>query len=396
MHDICDMFSTAPSSKMTAQTRRSYDSLLFKMAPQVQIENHIVTACKAGKSQELKYLLGLDRPPASNRSKRIALMRAVQGASLRHNNCVRTLIDAGINVDAVSYTSGKTALHWALENDDFHGYTNLIMLLVDPACGGANPNRHDYNGDYPLTKIFSDSGSAPLGQHRLSALAILLKQANIDVNVAVPGSDNTPLHLAVRRQDSRAVAMLLYKGADVNAKNSAGATPLQVAANQFRGEMGSNHAEVLDLLLRHGAMVDERAGALGRTALHLAAASGTAHAVEVLLKHNASVTLKDTNGLDAMSLAVQHASKLTANENRPEDDRLSDHVDMMQQLNDATECGWPMKEGKCPVQIAIEDGDGNLLKKLLHYKLDLGSRYLGGTVREYAARFENDAAKSLQ
>jgi ankyrin repeat protein len=270
----------------------------------------------------------------------------------------------------------------------------LIWLLLDGRSAGsspgqgANPNMPDANGDYPLTKLFAGSDSAPLEQHRLSALAILLKCGATDVDVTLPGSRNTPLHLAVRRQDYRAVAMLLYKSANVNAKNAAGTTPLQITANQFRGEMTANHALVLDLLLQYGANVDERAGVQCRTALHWAVCSGTAHAVQVLLERGANVASTDSTGHDAIGLAIQNAGKLTANRNRPENERLDDHVDIMERLIAASDQRdwWPMKKGKCPVQTATQDGDLELLERLLKHGLDPTSPFLDGNIRDYAIK----------
>ncbi|KAK3319614.1 ankyrin repeat-containing domain protein [Cercophora scortea] len=390
MQSCWEMASTAPTSKMTARTKHSYDILSLAIPP-AELQHQITIACQDGKSDALRYLLSKDRGPGPIHKKhRVALLRAIQGASRRHTKCVRTLIGAGVSPNMPSKKTGKTPLHIALENDDFHGYTNLIFLLIDG--GGADPNLADLNGEYPLTKLFSGSDSAaPLEQHQLSALAILLRSAAIDVNVTLPGSRNTPLHLAVRRQDHRAVAMLLHKKASVDAQNAAGTTPLQMTASQFRGdaEMSPNHAEVLDLLLRHGASVDKTSGALARAALHWAVASGTAHAVEVLLNYRASVTLSDAEGMDAMGLAVRNAGRLTAGG----EERVCDHVDIMQRLDsagsgkDGNEKWLVVTGGRCPVQSAIEGADAGLWQRLLSSGMDLEAPYMGGKVGEYARKY---------
>ncbi|KAF2257630.1 hypothetical protein CC78DRAFT_482762, partial [Lojkania enalia] len=89
-------------------------------------------------------------------------------------------------------------------------------------------------------KLFYGNSSEPLEKHRLDALALLL-HSSTEVNIALPATFNTPLHLAVRRQDAYAVGMLLHKNADINAKNSSGTSPLLLTANQFRKPIADNH-----------------------------------------------------------------------------------------------------------------------------------------------------------
>ncbi|MEO8427661.1 MAG: ankyrin repeat domain-containing protein [Verrucomicrobiota bacterium] len=81
-----------------------------------------------------------------------------------------------------------------------------------------------------------------------------LREATVNARDA---SGNTPLHAAALRGDSATVAALLKSGAEVNATNHAGATPLLYGAH--------NTAIVRDLLDR-GANPN-MASALGSTPL---------------------------------------------------------------------------------------------------------------------------------
>jgi ankyrin repeat protein len=238
-------------------------------------------------------------------------------------------------------------------------------------------------------KFFYGNDSPPIETNRLEALAILLK-TNTRVNLTLPGTGNTPLHLTVRRQDKWAVAMLLHKGADVRAKNSSKTTPIQVTANQFRGELSPDHAQVSDLLLKANSSgkasgADDAAGALNRTALHHAVVSGTAQAVDMLLSHGASPFLEDKDRRNAIALTFRHVGRLGADPGRVED-----HTEIMERLELAAGCGWPVKQGRCITDVALADKvDLTLLRSLLDYKLDVNARFRRGTALHRAVEHWN-------
>lgn len=165
--------------------------------------------------------------------------------------------------------------------------------------------------------------------------------------------------------------MLLHKGADVNAKNSSGATPLQMTANQFRGDLINDHAQVLDLLLQAKALIEETAGALSRTALNLAVISGTAHAVKLPLDYWADPLFADKNGDTAIKLAIRGAAKMTA-----DPDKIEDHVEVMDRLVKRLGPSWAQAtnlQGVCAVEAAFS-GDNMDLLRTLFVKGDLNPR----------------------
>lgn len=370
----------APTSVMSEATKAKFSRILVPFDQFDRMHNLLREYCRQGKASAVKFLLQKGCNPGTKRHPRRApLLAAVQGASERHNKCVRELIKYDVDVNVKGKKSGKSALHLAVENDGFQGYVRLIWLLVN---AGAETNMPDENGDFPLTKVFFGAGSLPLEKHRLEALAVLL-QGGAGPNLHASGTGNTPLHLAVRRQDKWAVAMLLHKGADVNAKNSSGATPLQMTANQFRGDLSNDHAQVLDLLLQAKALIDERAGALSRTALHLAVTSGTAHAVKLLLDHGADPLLADKNGDTAIKLAIKGAAKMTA-----DTDRIEDHVEVMDRLVKRLGPSWAHAtnlQGVCAVEAACSGDNMDLLRTLLvEGDLDPRSKFRDGTVLDFA------------
>ena len=90
-------------------------------------------------------------------------------------------------------------------------------------------------------------------------------------------SDSTPMMVAAREGGVETVRWLLVQGAEVNARDSGGATPLHAAARPWWSEK----PELVSVLLEAGA--DRRArDAAGRTALDTAAAAGFAETAGLL------------------------------------------------------------------------------------------------------------------
>ena len=88
----------------------------------------------------------------------------------------------------------------------------------------------------------------------------------------------TALHWAAHRDDLVALELLIRGGADVNAANDYGATPLSLACT-------NGSAEVVARLLEAGADPEARTG--GETALMTAVRTGSVDAVKLLIAHGA-------------------------------------------------------------------------------------------------------------
>ena len=229
------------------------------------------------------------------------LISAVKGGSARHTKCVRVLLEFGADVNVRQRSTGKTPLHFAIEHRYFRGYGNLIYTLLD---NGANPNVKDANGDFPLLQILY-GGYEPLEKHKRDALALLLEQTHFttDVNIIPPGTQNAPLHLAVRRKDPWAVGMLLEKGANVNEPNGADITPFAMAVSSWNDITTDEQKEVAELLLFWDAQVDTRIGSTRSTALHIAIGYGLTDMVKLLMDYAANPRAKDTVGKTAFDIA---------------------------------------------------------------------------------------------
>ncbi len=170
-----------------------------------------------------------------------------------------------------------------------------------PVCEGKGG---DYEGDSLLEAA---------GQNNCLSAALLIEKG-ADVN-AKTNDGQTPLHRAAENNAAEAAAVLIQHGADVNAKTDDGRTPLYLAA-------GSNVAEVVTLLIQHGADVNAKTD-YGRTPLHWAAWHNATEAAAVLIQLGADVNAKDgydvtplrwaagKNAAEAAALLIQHGAKKT-------------------------------------------------------------------------------------
>lgn len=110
----------------------------------------------------------------------------------------------------------------------------------------------------------------------------------------------TLLHRAAALGSAPLADLLLSLGADPNAADDAGHTPLYAAGN----EGPADGAEVVPTLLRAGAEVDARDRVMRCTALHMAARRGNGAVATALLDGGADIEAKDRRGDTPLRRAV--------------------------------------------------------------------------------------------
>ncbi len=234
------------------------------------------------------------------------------------------LFEAGANVNAANLRNA-TALHWAVHDADkvrlllmkgaginartIEGRTPLYTAAQLPAGGttikllvevGADLEARTIVGNTPLfaaaiggadnVRVLVDkgadvnavslSGATPLMATSGGEVVSLLVSRGADVTTRSKRGESA-LADAARRGDVAAAKLLLDKGADVNAVDYRGYTPLILAAQHDR-----DSPELVRLLLSRGA--DVHAVAEGHTALTIAARRGETELVRLLREATAN------------------------------------------------------------------------------------------------------------
>ena len=129
---------------------------------------------------------------------------------------------------------------------------------------------------------------------KLDEISMMIDKGQ-DINVPTD-KGQTALHLAVLQDDVDMVRLLLDNGADFDVEDGlTSMTPLLTAAR--RGQR-----DIMDLLIRFGADINAT-NLAGDTPLHLAVLAGSVPAVEVLLKYRPAVDVRNDAGMTAIQQA---------------------------------------------------------------------------------------------
>jgi ankyrin repeat protein len=263
----------------------------------------LVTSLVAG----LLLLTGFfacDRHPAQPVDLNQALMRA---ADKGDSKAVKLLLDRGANIEARNLQD-DTPLMVAAEGNN----VTLMRLLLRR---GANPEAKNRNGDTALLEAVKAGSPEALvvllekGSNLSAKNEALLEVASsgpVMIRDPSPQTENSQSKVPVTPQESPwvgTVRILLDSGAEIETRDSDGATPLMLAASV--GQTG-----IFKFLLERGAKMDVR-DKRGATIL-IAASCGCAlttmnptdEVVDILLERGADLNARDNEGTTALMNAA--------------------------------------------------------------------------------------------
>ena len=211
-----------------------------------------------------------------------SLHKAIQAG---HGDIASDLLESGASVDSKG-AMGGTPLHVAA----FSGNAEMVQQLL---LKGADKDAYD-NGEWtPLC-------TAAAGGHVRAAQALLAAGASVSLG---NGERQTPvIYVAALKGHVEVVRAVIEHGADVKAGDVNRYTALHAAAF-------SNSAAAIDLLVEAGASIHARNNN-GDTPLHPAACALSHEALLCLLKHGATVNAKNnTDMVTPLMLAAGQAGK---------------------------------------------------------------------------------------
>ncbi|KAJ4855817.1 ankyrin repeats (3 copies) domain-containing protein [Trichoderma breve] len=244
---------------------------------------------------------------------------------------VRLLLKSGADKEATDL-EGRTPLYQSLAD----GTIEVATLLVDE---GANVATAAKDGRTPLHMALS------LGSKGFGIAQRLLQSDSIkaaDYARAKAKDEATPLHIAAEHGPSEAIELLHRLGADVDALDDFGQTPLLISIYKKKWE-------IAELLIKAGANVDadEREG---YAPLLGAVAGGSDRIVQLLLKAKVDVDAVDEDGYSPLHLAVSQ-----------------NEVNILQQLLKAGAKIDAVSEyrNQTPLHIAVRNKHSDIVKILL-------------------------------
>jgi len=157
-------------------------------------------------------------------------------------------------------------------------------------------NKADETPQHLLLAMYSDK---PPDEDIVAIRFFVDPDADVD---AVDNNNSTLLHSASYDGKVKFAQQLLERGANINARNERGRTPLHRVLAELDDDSGASYFDTIQLLLDNGADVDALDDAQS-TPLHVASKYGCTKATRLLLQYGASVHFQNNLGQTPSQLA---------------------------------------------------------------------------------------------
>ncbi|EWY84207.1 hypothetical protein FOYG_13970 [Fusarium oxysporum NRRL 32931] len=249
-------------------------------------ETPIAAACRNGHTKIVNILLGgKANTKISDNRKWTPLHWASVG---NHEEIVKRLL----GVDTLNLNATEALAHWTpLNVAAYCGHKGVVSLLLEKNADLYIKNSLQWTPLMTATTMQHLEIVRTILDHKTGWKAGYLERGN--------HLNNNPLHVASKTGFYEIASLLIGAGANCNATDSQGMTPLHVASFH-------NHSKIVALLLSEAPVpvVDVNAEADdGRTSLHLASLQGNELIVKALLQKNASIDATDKTGMTPLHLA---------------------------------------------------------------------------------------------
>lgn len=195
---------------------------------------------------------------------------------------IQSCIDAGADLTSIRSKDNEDLLHLVV----YHNHMNVLCMLQN---NGIDIDAKTPWGRTPLLQAASDG--------RLDILHFLYK-AGANPNARAENGVGI-LHLAVTNGNTEIIRFLIERGHDIESCDYHNSRPLHWAArfSLFRSDS-------VDLLLEKGANPNAK-DVFGHTPLHTAVNHGCIETVRTLLRHGSHRNAKDNQGLTPWDLATK-------------------------------------------------------------------------------------------
>jgi ankyrin repeat protein len=235
--------SPSVAASATPAPKPSPSAVTAKVSPVVFLE-----ASKAGDFVAVRTLLN-DDPSVLNAKDEQFGATALHWAALRgHEDVARVLLQRGAD-PSLKNGNGETALQVAERANRAavvqvlkSGGKTPAATAPPPVASGAAPSAAPRPTASPVAASSGEPVYSPALVDAVKAGQLVRVRALLEENPArVNGKDAqfgaTPLHWAALRGHAAVAELLVASGADVNARNGAGETPLQVAQRSGRADV---------------------------------------------------------------------------------------------------------------------------------------------------------------